>query len=48
MIAPRIAPYRPSSVRVHLCPTLPDQLEEVELEVTLILTPTVTVTLTVT
>jgi|TARA_B110001469_G_C9487482_1_gene244101 hypothetical protein len=32
MIAPRIAPYRASSVRVHLCPTLPDQLEEVELE----------------
>ena len=32
MIAPKIAPYRASSVRVHLCPTLPDQLEEVELE----------------
>ena len=32
MLAPRLPPHRASSLRVHLCPLLPDQMEEVELE----------------
>ena len=32
MLAPRLPPYRASSLRVHACPLLASQLEEVELE----------------
>ena len=32
MLAPKLPPYRASSLRVHACPLLASQLEEVELE----------------